>query len=74
MSQVSAFALVGQTLADTTTNDNRGIIGMLLDAINRVTKTFNNVAETKIAIEDGSGSGDYEDEDEIEEDSNGNKV
>ena len=63
VSQVSAFALVGESLADTGSSGT-GIIGMLLDLINRVTRTFNSVAETKIEIKDeGSGdesSGDYD--------------
>ena len=68
MSQVSAFALVGESLADTG-SDNRGVIGMLLDTINSVTRTFNNVAETKIAIEEegsGEGSGDIDYEYDVE--------
>ena len=62
VSQVSAFALVGESLADTG-SENRGVIGMLLDMMNSVTRTFNNVAETKIAIEEegsGEGSGDID--------------
>merc|ERR1719499_2613057 len=62
VSQVSAFALVGESLADTG-SENRGVIGMLLNTINSLTRTFNNVAETKIAIEEegsGEGSGDID--------------
>ena len=53
---------MGESLADTG-SENRGVIGMLLDTINSVTRTFNNVAETKIAIEEeasGEGSGDID--------------
>ena len=80
MSQVSAFALVGETLADTG-SENRGIIGMLLGLINRATRTFNSVAETKIAIEEegsGEGSADYDYEEEgsgdVEAVSDGNNI
>ena len=66
-SQISAFALVGETLADTgEESENRGIIGLLLNLLSRLTRGFNNVAETKIDIEEGegSGSGDYESEED----------
>ena len=58
-SQVSSFALVGQTL---TFNSNQGgIIGFLLDIVNSIMRGFNSVTQDRIEIdetdEDGSGSG-----------------
>ena len=79
VSQVSAFALVGESLADTGPS-NRGIIGMILDLVNRFTRAFNTVAETKIAIEEegsgdeSSGDYDYDEEGSGDEESNGKSL
>ena len=58
-SQVSSFALVGQTL--TFDSNQGGIIGFFLDIISSVMRGFTSVTQDRIEIEeteeDGSGSG-----------------
>merc|ERR1711963_1182949 len=56
-SQVSSFALVGQTL--TFNSRQGGLIKMFLDLISSVMRGFNSMAQDKIEI-DESGSGDYD--------------
>jgi len=56
-SQVSSFALVGQTL--TFNSRQGGLIRMFLDLISSVMRGFNSMAQDKIEI-DESGSGDYD--------------
>merc|ERR1719422_192761 len=56
-SQVSSYALVGQTL--TFNSRQGGLIRMFLDLISSVMRGFNSVAQDKIEIDElGSGSGD----------------
>ena len=58
-SQVSSFALVGQTL--TFDSNQGGIIGFFLDIINSLIRGFNSVTGDTVEIDeteyDGSGSG-----------------
>merc|ERR1712029_670638 len=56
-SQVSSFALVGQTL--TFNSRQGGLIRMFLDLISSVMRGFNSMAQDKIEI-DESGSADYD--------------
>merc|ERR1719422_1875482 len=56
-SQVSSYALVGQTL--TFNSRQGGLIRMFLDLISSVMRGFNSMAQDKIEI-DESGSGDYD--------------
>merc|ERR1719232_2004330 len=56
-SQVSSFALVGQTL--TFNSRQGGLIRMFLDLISSVMRGFNSMAQDKIEIVE-SGSGDYD--------------
>ena len=78
-SQVSSFALVGQTL--TFDSNQGGIIGFFLDIISSVMRGFTSVTQDRIEIEEteedgsgsGSGSGDGLEEDYFELESSGSQ-
>ena len=76
-SQVSSFALVGQTL--TFDSNQGGIIGFFLDIISSIMRGFNSaisVTQDRIEIEEdgsGSGSGDGVEEDYFELESSGSE-
>merc|ERR1712110_434663 len=78
-SQVSSFALVGQTL--TFDSNQGGIIGFLLDIISSVMRGFTSVTQDRIEIEEteedasgsGSGSGDGLEDDYFSLESSGSE-